>query len=55
MALAEWGPHDFDKNQDHTALVEKGEDHLAWARIRSTWLWQSGDHVVATQLMVPGA
>ena len=33
--------------REHVALVEKGE--------RTTRLWQHGDPVVATQLMVPGA
>ena len=33
--------------REHVALVEKGE--------RTTRLWQHGDPVVVTQLMVPGA
>ena len=35
------------EREDHKALAEKGE--------RTTRLWQSGDPVAVTQLMVPGA
>ena len=35
------------QREDHVALEEKGE--------RTTLLWQSGDSVATTQLMVPGA
>ena len=35
------------QREDHVVLEEKGE--------RTTLLWQSGDPVAATQLMVPGA
>ena len=35
------------EREDYSALAEKGEGTML--------LWQSGDPVVATQLMVPGA
>ena len=43
----ESGSFGEEGREGQVALVEKGE--------RTTWLWQSGDPVAATQLMVPGA
>ena len=45
----ERGPCRFggQKREDYSALAEKGEGTML--------LWQSGDPMVATQLMVPGA